>query len=75
MENIVIMPENQEQFSAIKTFLQAMKIRFRIEKEDDTLMAEEEFYIKIDRAIKQAEEGKGIIINTEKELHDYLNSL
>lgn len=58
MENIVIMPKNKKQFAAIKNFLEEMKIRFRTEKEDDTLMTEEEFYAKIDLSIKQAEEGK-----------------
>ncbi|HMR83814.1 MAG TPA: hypothetical protein PKE30_11810 [Niabella sp.] len=34
-----------------------MKIRFKTEKQNDTLMTEEEFYAKIDSSIKQAEEG------------------
>lgn len=58
METIIIMPENKKQFVAIKSFLKAVNIRFRREKEDDTLMTEEEFYAKIDHSIKQAEEGK-----------------
>ncbi len=58
MENIIITPENKKQFTAIKNFLEEMKIHFRTEKEDDTLMTEEEFYEKIDRSIKQVEQGK-----------------
>ena len=58
MENIIITPKNKKQFSAIKTFLEEMKIRFRTEKEDDTLMTEEEFYAKIDEAKQEAREGK-----------------
>ncbi|MFA7446457.1 MAG: DUF2683 family protein [Flavobacteriaceae bacterium] len=58
MENIIITPENKKQFTAIKNFLEEMKIRFRTEKEDDTLMTEEEFYAKIDKSKQQAREGK-----------------
>ncbi len=57
MENIIIIPKNEKQFSAIKTFLEEMKIRFKTEKEDDTLMTEEEFYAKIDNAKQQIKEG------------------
>lgn len=67
MENIIIIPENKKQFSAIKTFLEEMKIRFKTEKQDDTLMTEEEFYVKIDRSIKQAEEGKVVEYTPELE--------
>ena len=58
MENIIIIPENKKQFSAIKTFLEEMKIRFRTEKKDDAQMTEEEFYAKIDEAKQQVKEGK-----------------
>lgn len=67
MENIIIIPENKKQFAAIKTFLEAMKIRFKTEKQDDTLMTEEEFYAKIDHSIKQAEEGNVKILSKEKQ--------
>lgn len=75
MENIIIMPENKKQFSAIKTFLEEMKIRFKTEKQDDALMTEEAFYAKIDRAKQQVREGKGTLVRTEEELHAYLHSL
>ena len=75
MENIIIMPKNEKQFSAIKTFLEEMKIRFKTEKKDDTLMTEDEFYAKIDRAVKQSEEEKGTLIKTKEELHAHLDSL
>jgi len=67
MENIIIIPENKKQFSAIKTFLEEMKIRFKTEKQDDTLMTEEAFYAKIDQAKKQAKEGKVIEYTPELE--------
>ncbi|MFT4094511.1 MAG: hypothetical protein QM640_12810 [Niabella sp.] len=67
MENIVIIPESKKQFSAIKAFLEEMKIRFKTEKQDDALMTEAEFYAKIDRSIKQAEEGKVVEYTPELE--------
>jgi len=57
MENIVIIPENKKQFSAIKTFLEEMKIRFKIEEQEDALMTEEVFYAKIDQAIEEVKNG------------------
>lgn len=67
MENIIIIPENKKQFAAIKAFLEVMKVHFRTEKEDETLMTEEEFYAKIDRSIKQAEEGKVKTLTKEEQ--------
>lgn len=74
MESITILPKNEKQFSVIKAFLKEMKIKFTTEK-DETLMSEKEFYDKIDEAIKEVEEGKGTLVKTKKELHDYLDSL
>lgn len=75
MDNIIIIPKDKKQFSAIKTFLEAMKIRFRTEKQDDALMTEEEFIAKIDHSLRQAEEGKGTLVMTKEELQAYLNLL
>ncbi|GAB3429235.1 hypothetical protein GCM10027516_36360 [Niabella aquatica] len=52
-----------------------LKIRFKTEKQDDTLMTEEAFYARIDQAKQQAREGKGTLVNTKDELHAYLNAL
>ncbi len=57
MENIIIIPETERQASVIKAFLEEMKIHFKV-KDDESLMSEEEFYAKIDKSIKQSEEGK-----------------
>lgn len=50
MESITIYPKNEKQKSLLKSLLEEMKIRFKISKPDDTLMTEDEFYAKIDRA-------------------------
>lgn len=75
MESITIYPKNEKQKSLLKSLLEEMKIRFKISKPDDTLMTEDEFYAKIDRAKQQASEGKGTRVRTKEELHTYLNSL
>lgn len=55
--------------------MEAMKIRFRTEKQEEALMTEEEFIAKIDHSLRQAEEGKGTLVKTKEELQAYLNSL
>ncbi len=76
MENITIYPKSEKQKSLLKSLLEEMKVRFEIRKsDDDTLMSEEEFYAKIDRAKQQAREGKGTLIKTKEELRAYLHSL
>ena len=60
MESIIIYPKNKKQTTLLKSLLEAMKINFDTKKEakDETLMSKEDFFAKIDRSIKQAEEGK-----------------
>ncbi len=57
MESITIYPENEKQKSLLKSLLEEMKIRFTIDA-DDTLLSEDDFYRKIDRAIEEAEKGE-----------------
>ncbi|RKD16260.1 hypothetical protein BCY91_05150 [Pelobium manganitolerans] len=75
MENIIVTPKNESQLSAIKNFLKEMKVSFKTEKKDDTLLTEEEFYDKIDASIKEAKEGKVKVVNTKEELNTFLKSL
>lgn len=75
MENIIIVPENKKQFSAIKKFLEVTNIHFRTEKDDDSLMTRDEFYAKIDGSLEDAKNGKGTAVRTKDELHAYLDSL
>ena len=67
MESITIYPKNEKQKNLLQSLLEEMKVRFKIEQEDDILMSEEEFYAKIDRSIKQAEEGKVKTLTKEKQ--------
>lgn len=43
--------------------------------EDDTLMSNEAFFVKIDKALQNIEAGNFIEVRTRKELHDFLDSL
>lgn len=68
MEPIIIYPKNPRQYSVIRALLEEMKVKFKVtEEKDQTLMAEGEFYAKIDRAVKQAEAGKKIKLTPEIE--------
>ena len=44
-------------------------------KEDDMVMSEKEYYSKIDRSIKQAEEGKVIRQQEEESVEDFVNRM
>jgi hypothetical protein len=69
MEPIIIYPKNPRQYSVIKALLEEMKVKFTApaQEKDETLMSEEEFYAKINRAAKQAEAGKKIKLTPEIE--------
>ena len=67
MESITIYPKNEKQKNLLQSLLEEMKVRFKIEQEDNILMSEEEFYAKIDRSIKQSEEGKVKTLTKEKQ--------
>ena len=43
--------------------------------DDDTLMSKEDFFAKIDQAVKDIEDGKGIVVKSRDELMAYFNSL
>ena len=68
MESITIYPKNDKQKSLLKSLLEELKVRFEIgEKNNETLLSENEFYAKIDKSIKQAEAGKTKILPKNKQ--------
>lgn len=67
MESITIYPENEKQKSLLKSLLEEMKVRFKIDKSDDALLSEEEFYAQIDKSIQQAESGKRKVLTKENQ--------
>lgn len=68
--NVVIAhPENEEQTSALKAFMQALKIKFEIEKP-----YKKEFVDKIKKSKKQYEQGKYSTIS-KKQISQFLDEL
>ena len=69
MEPIIIYPKNPRQYAVIRALLEEMKVKFKMpdREKDETLMTEKEFYAKINRAAKQAEDGKKIKLTPEIE--------
>ena len=49
--------------------------RLAKEQHDPTLMTEQEFYGKLDRAEREIAEGKGTTFTNLDDMHDWLNSL
>lgn len=43
--------------------------------EDPTLMSEEEFFARVDKAKAQAERGEGVVFTDKAEMNAWLNSL
>jgi len=71
MESIIIYPKNEKQQFLLKSLLEEMKIRFKVEKSDDeTLLSKNEFVTKIEKSIKQAESGLTVTLtkNQQKDL-------
>ncbi len=72
MESIIIYPKNEKQKSLLKSLLEEMKVSFEFGQPNDTsLMSEQSFYSKIDKSLKQAEEGKVKILPKERQ-RDFL---
>lgn len=61
METLVVHPENEEQLTAVKTFLWALKVPFEEEKDVHKL----DFVAEVLQAEKDIENGKGVKILTE----------
>ena len=57
-----VLPETQEQETALKAFIKALKIKFEVSKERPY---NAEFVEKIERGLKQAKEGKVTAIKME----------
>lgn len=66
MEDIIISPESKKQSALLKSLFKEMNVDFRVKrKKDETKMTKEEFFAKIEKSRKQAEEGKSIRLTPE----------
>lgn len=61
METLIAHPANKEQLNAIKAFMKALKVDFKIEKSPYN----SEFVAKIEQSRKEIKEGKGVKIKVE----------
>lgn len=62
MESITVYPKNKKQKSLLKSLLEEMKIRFEVEKEEETLIYNREFV----EQIRKSEKQKSVRIPTDK---------
>jgi hypothetical protein len=61
METLIARPANKEQLIALKAFMKALKVDFKIEKSP----YDPEFVAKIEKSRQEIKEGKGIRIKVD----------
>lgn len=61
METLIAHPANKEQLNAIKAFMKALKVDFKVEKH----LYNTEFVAKIERSRQEIRDGKGVIIDVK----------
>ena len=61
METLIAHPANKEQLNALKAFMKALKVDFKVEKN----LYKPEFIAKIEKSRQEVKEGKGVKISPE----------
>ena len=61
METLIARPTNKEQLNALKAFMKALKVDFKIEKD----AYNPEFVAKIEKSRQEIADGKGVVIAVE----------
>ena len=61
METLIAHPANKEQLNALKAFMKALKVDFKVEKSSYN----PEFVAKIEKSRQEIKEGKGVRIKVE----------
>lgn len=62
MENLIVIPENEKQLLLVKTLLQEMKIKFKIEKSYKKSF-QDDLSLKIQKAREEKENGELITVD------------
>ena len=62
MENLIVIPENEKQLLLVKTLLQEMKIKFKIEKSYKNNF-QDDLSLKIKKAREEKENGELITVD------------
>ena len=71
LRNMSIIAEDENLLKRAVKYL----LKLVAEKEDPTLMTEEEFFARIDKAEEEIAEGKGITFTNKDDMNAWLNSL
>ena len=71
LRNLIIIAEDENRLKRAVKYLRKLVA----EKEDPTLMTEEEFFARIDKAEEEIAEGKGITFTNKDDMNAWLNSL
>jgi hypothetical protein len=61
METLVARPANKEQLNALKAFMKALKVDFKVEKSPYN----PEFVAKIEKSKQEIKDGKGVVISID----------
>ena len=62
MENLIVIPENEKQLLLVKTLLQEMKVKFKIEKSYKKNI-QDDLSLKIQKAREEKENGELITVD------------
>jgi len=71
LRNMSIIAEDENLLKRAAKYLR----KLAAEKKDPTLMTEEEFFARVDKAEKEIAEGKGITFTNKDDMNAWLNSL
>ncbi len=71
LRNMSIIAEDENLLKRAAKYLR----KLAAEKKDPTLMTEEEFFARVDKAEKEIAEGKGITFTNKNDMNAWLNSL
>ena len=61
METLIARPSNKEQLNALKAFMKALKVDYKVEKSP----YDPEFVAKIEKSRQEIKEGKGVRMKVE----------
>jgi len=61
METVIAHPSNKEQLNALKAFMKALKVDYKVEKSP----YDPQFVAKIEESRRQIKEGKGVKMNVD----------
>jgi hypothetical protein len=62
METLIVQPKTKEQLAAIKAFMKALKIDFKVEEKSPY---DPEFVAKINRGVEAARKGQGVRVDLD----------